>query len=55
MEDELLDFNNNESEDPPKKKSRRKNPPVNIRGIQKIVLHKFRQFEDPKLQYQIGQ
>lgn len=44
MEDELLDFNNNESEAPPKKKSRRKNPPVNIRGIQKIVLHKFRQF-----------
>lgn len=49
MEDELLDFNNNESEDPPKKKPRRKNPPVNIRGIQKIILHKFRQFEDKEI------
>lgn len=34
------------SADLPKKRQRKQNPPVNVSGIKKIILHKFRQFEE---------
>lgn len=49
MKVELIDSYNNSSEDPQKKKLRKRNPAINVSGIKKIVLHKFRQFEDKEI------